>query len=138
MRPDKFKVWNKIEKRWEQNWCSVYICDNGDVFDDDFMSEADTPYLEIRSTRKKLEIVWFTGLADKNGKEIYEGDVVSVPDDYERWGFMAGEKREIYFSDGCFRLKPKKGNDRGHTIEDGMNECKVIGNRFENPELLNQ
>ena len=84
-------------------------------------------------------IMQYTGLKDKNGKEIYEGDVVRIPDDYEEYGFMAGEQREVYYFDGCFRLKPKKENtrDRGNTIMDDMEKCEVIGNIYENPELLN-
>lgn len=92
-----------------------------------------------------LDMAWewdsvdqFTGLIDKTSKEIYEGDIISIPDDYEKFGFMAGEKREIYFLDGSFRLKPRSQyrNQRGHTIEDSMEDCEVIGNRYENPELL--
>jgi uncharacterized phage protein (TIGR01671 family) len=87
---------------------------------------------------KECKIMEYTGLKDKNGKEIYEGDIVRIPDDYEEYGFMAGEQREVYYFDGCFRLKPKPENtrDRGNTIMDDMDKCEIIGNIYENKDLL--
>lgn len=75
------------------------------------------------------------GLKDNNGKLIYEGDLVKVPDDYEKYGFMAGEVREVYFKDGGFRLKPKRDDvGRGHWLED-TEELEIIGNTHTNHEL---
>ena len=84
------------------------------------------------------QLMQYTGLKDKNGKEIYEGDILKVPDDYDIYGFMAGEIRQIYFKDGCFRFKPKNEGDcteRGHHLEDD-GDFEVIGNIYESPELL--
>jgi len=67
----------------------------------------------------------FTGLHDKNGKEIYEGDIVAYNKDY------GGDK--------TFEVEYKKG---GFTIQNALiGVCKqesleVIGNIYENPELL--
>ncbi len=81
-------------------------------------------------------LMQFTGLKDKNGKEIYEGDIIKLDDDYDLLGFNAGEISEVYFKDGGFRMKPKYNkNARGHWIEEGE-YMKVIGNIYENPELL--
>lgn len=82
----------------------------------------------------------FTGLSDKNGIKIFEGDIVKVDDDYDTFGKMAGEIREVWFKDGGFRLKPKYASsidrgDRGYWLEDGA-DYEVIGNVFDNPELL--
>jgi uncharacterized phage protein (TIGR01671 family) len=80
----------------------------------------------------------FTGLLDKNGKKIYEGDIVKIDDDFEQWGAMAGELREIYYNRGGFRVKPKaeqRGN--GHWLESSL-EYEIIGNIYENPELLKE
>ena len=81
----------------------------------------------------------YTGLKDSNGTEIYEGDIVKVRDDWELFGFMAGEIRPIVFKAGGFRLALAKGrasnNALGHWLEDGK-DVEVIGNIHENPELL--
>lgn len=77
----------------------------------------------------------YTGLTDKNGKKIFEGDVVKIPDDYDEFGINAGEVYEVYFAFGGFRLKPKRSNAKGFWLEDDKT-VEIIGNCHNNPELL--
>jgi uncharacterized phage protein (TIGR01671 family) len=88
-----------------------------------------------------MPIMQWTGLYDKNKKPIYEGDLIKIPDNYDEFGMMAGEIREVYFNSGGFRLKPVKTKlnerhqARGHWLED-TTDFEVIGNKFQDQELL--
>ena len=77
----------------------------------------------------------YTGLKDKNGKEIYKGDVVKIPDDWDEYGFMSGEIRQVYFKNGGFRLMPKTDKGDGYWLEYPLS-CEVIGNIHEDSNLL--
>ena len=83
----------------------------------------------------------FTGLTDRNGKEIYEGDIITVNGKYPRvvlwdkmsWALMPTE----YFHDEMFWVMNLQhpGIDWWEEFAD---EFEVIGNIFDNPELINQ
>ncbi len=74
----------------------------------------------------------YTGLKDKNGKEIYEGDIV-------QW---AGIKMEIFWGEDIgigygFCWRPCGDNSDYHESMTGfIDEYEVIGNIYDNPDLL--
>lgn len=123
----KFRVWDKyFERYWtgEEVKCNIQ-----------WLLYPDNENIE------NVVIEQCTGLKDKNGKLIFEGDLIKVPDDWEKYGMMAGEVREVYYKDGGFRLKPAQKminiGCRGHWIEEN-DTYEVIGNIHEkNPEFLN-
>jgi hypothetical protein len=75
------------------------------------------------SSAEVVVIRQFTGLKDKNGKEIYEGDVV----------FWASRNFIVEWDKDKFIMKTLK---EGFGSIDRWEECEVIGNIYENPELL--
>lgn len=75
-------------------------------------------------------LMQYTGLKDKNGKEIYEGDVVSSG---------AGRVKEVVFNQSEFKTSIALKSTTGSLIDIGTNasnEIEVIGNIYEKPELL--
>ena len=72
----------------------------------------------------------YTGLHDKNGKEIYEGDIVLIT----RPCIL--EKGEVKFMNGCFTIKSKDTLLMLYQCEINNFKLEVIGNIYDNPELL--
>ena len=70
---------------------------------------------------ENMKSMWSTSLKDKNGKEIYEGDIVKTQD----------ETGPVCFEEGLFAV-----NHKSLDWLFGNNNQEVIGNIYENPELL--
>lgn len=73
----------------------------------------------------------FTGLHDKNGKEVYEGDVIRHGFNFFGIGKVVFDECGFYFES----LDSEIMNDGYIALN---NECEVIGNIYENPELMEQ
>lgn len=83
----------------------------------------------------------FTGLHDKNGKEIYEGDIVLLDCYYYEEPAFDGEFKVIYDDiNGMWLLVDLENKDRGFAFGEIRSyykaEIEVIGNIYDNPELL--
>lgn len=79
----------------------------------------------------------YTGLTDKNGNKIFEGDIVKAQDDIFGSPFCNGITGKIVYAETAFFIEPKNPMKSQWLF----NECavyEVIGNIHDNPELLKE
>jgi uncharacterized phage protein (TIGR01671 family) len=125
-REIKFRAWNGISK---EMWADIWF-DYTHIY---FGWDAEDNPLGTMPRWDTNPIMQYTGLKDKNGKEIYEGDIVRYyKDGYIRdptpvtWGkYYDGEDQRFlcWITEDC-------------PLSDYFSEVEVIGNIYKNPELL--
>ena len=131
MREIKFRAWDNVENKYFKPTCAAYkgelrdlsICLGGDILRRSLEYCAEH---ESRFTNQYI-IEQYTGLKDKNDKEIYEGDILKTKDGYicfVVWSILA------------WVVESPGSQSQDLELESFYNECEVIGNIHENPELL--
>lgn len=134
MRTIKFRAWHPDEGNMYYFNCFKEITD----------WQADDFYRADNTDDACVDFMQFTGLHDKNGKEIYEGDIIEFSYDMFIGNFDTFvAKGKIVFEEGAFYVEVFE-NER--TTEDeayllysiNLDTIEVIGNIYENKELLNE
>ena len=82
----------------------------------------------------KVILEQYTGLKDKNGKEIYVGDVVQIPG--ERASIVFDEKKASYMGRFLVEYGNRKIESNDYIFDFCPNDIEAIGNVHQNPELL--
>ena len=83
-------------------------------------------------------LMQYTGLKDKNGKEIFEGDIISMVDRYFGDQLLKGGMFKIAYEDGALGVYDNKDNYEC-SLDDATiynNSIDIIGNIYENPEMV--
>ena len=124
MRTIKFKAKRLFDSKWT---CGYFYEENDNTYIiEDYQKES----MLNRNITYKVDpdtVCQFTGFLDKNGKEIYEGDVLN-----------GDPESEIVFTEGVFAIRSiRYGGDvildplYYFKRKDGTLDCKVIGNKFD-------
>ena len=126
MREIEFRAWDKDQNQYIAGF-DVRVDGNGNVYR--------RTWGESQWDRTQgLEIEQYTGLKDKNGKEIHEGDILNCWD----WGREPNKLltvSTVYWAEASWCLDPDPTDGDRYDL---FRNIEIIGNVHQNPELLKQ
>ena len=146
MRTIKFRLYLQHD---ETGMITTKTFSYAEIFSGEAIRELETTYLRWAVIGKSQ----FTGLLDKNGKEIYEGDLIKVLD--RDWSDVEKDTKvlTVYYRNDRYILINKAGIEESENSEPniynqewyeialfrkhGRDRFEIIGNIYENPELTN-
>lgn len=148
-REIKFRGYDPDTKRWyfgslvKQNKTTYVTSEDYDrnpgntewfIFWDE-MTDWCLPNRHLQGSVDPKSIGEYTGLHDKNGREIYEGDIVRTGDD--NVGDPEPMIGKVIMQDGSWLIENEKKREAIDLFSE-ITSREVIGNIFENPELLEE
>ena len=134
MREIKFRAWLKEDKKME----NVKTMD----FTDKTIrclkkNEFINAYLLRRVSFDDVELMQYTGLRDKNGKEIYEGDIIKYKFPYDK-RIKHISPVKFLETEASFGIKDRYENEIPLYTASSNNYFEVIGNIYKNKNLLEE
>lgn len=148
MREILFKAKRITDGEWVEGY---YLRDQYHTGGKDIIFyRKDSDRFTVYTDRIDIEtLCQFTGLCDKNGKKIWEGDIISYQRDNDDCPFPNKDTKKRFgkvfyqgfrstFAIGMGRNGSRSINDDLWKYVQNGNRVEVIGNRFDNPELLQE
>lgn len=129
----RYRAWDNVKKEMFKD--TFAITESGQVVVVEQESVASSPdYVFVDN----LVIMQSTGLRDKNGKEIFEGDVLEIEDEEE---VLGNAKLTWDNEQAVFMIEAISVDDIApfhEILSDESYSYRVVGNVYENPELLEE
>lgn len=127
-RPIKFRAWDKNRKTIFNLFA---VSSRGEI-----LAAKKVNFGKAQDiNNENCVLMQFTGLHDKNGKEIYEGDIIKTKKEFNPYtglksDIYGGMTYEVKNNGWKFYLEPTS------IYDPCLKSCEIIGNIYENPELL--
>ena len=121
-REIKFRAWDKRREKWVTD--DIVIFPNGKITYPEGGWDINGEI--VKPKELNIILVQYTGLKDRNGKEIYEGDIVK--------NYWTMNNEAVKYMGVTFMTE----NMYEESAVVNLEECEVIGNIYENPELCEE
>lgn len=129
----KFRAWHNefsrmmsIKNVWFQDNCLEEL-----ELNDEIMNDYITAYPD------EIELMQSTGLKDKNSKEVFEGDILEVTDEHSWLEVVSySQEKAMFVTEEINREFKVPESPLYDLLDSTFLKFKVIGNIYENPELL--
>lgn len=127
-RKIKYRVWDEEKKKYCTEYNAMTLKHDGE-----FCIERGW-----RTISGGFEVEQYTGGEDRNGKEIYEGDIVEEDIDFNSKMTDGTFRYKVYWNEDelCWSLDPIGPESIHNDLWELNSSCRVISNVHENPELM--